>query len=595
MHDSQVAQTEKIEFQYAQLGNGIHIVLGHGGAVVDRQRDEFRHGSVGNDDACGVHRGVARHTLQRAGGIHQLLDGLRAVVESLQVGQGKGVVNGDTQLVRYCAGDRVHVGIAHAHGAAHVPNGGTSGQRTKGDDLGHVIPPVFVGHVRDDLIAAAVTEIHVDIGHAHALGVEESLKEQVKRDGIHLGDAHAVGHKTARARSTAGADGNIAGLGKIHVILHDEEVVGVSHAPDHVQLVGQTVTVSLLAVLAPIKDDLPRRHATGKALLAQMREVRFRRKPVGAGILRQIGLGKVKLHRATLGDLDGVFNGTGVAGEEHLHLPRVLIVKLIGGKAHTASLLDGTPRLDTGQHLLHVGVLAAQIVAVVGGHHGNVALAGEPQESRQNLPLLGQVVVLQLDVVTVRSKDFGHGHSRGARAVVVPCQEAAGHVARQAGGQRDESSVVTAQKLHVHARTTVKSLCKSKGNQGHKVAVSLHVLTEQHQVIVRALARLKSALVKAGGGGNVDLAPDDGLDARLAAGLIEGDSTVENAMVGQRHGVMPAGLDPRGQIGDAAGTVEQAVFTVQMQMDKSAHGVLLSSRFYVRVSFLRGKRSRRGI
>ena len=70
------------------------------------------------------------------------------------------------------------------------------------------------------------------------------------------------------------------------------------------------------------------------------------------------------------------------------------------------------------------------------------------------------------------------------------------------------------------------------------------------------------------------------LEPLLSAGLIKGDGTVHDTVVGQRHSTVSARFCPHGYIGDAAGTVEQAVFTVQMQMDKISHGVLLRLVFF---------------
>ena len=83
VHDGEVAQTQKVEFQHTQLGHGIHVVLGDGGAVVDGQGDEIAHGAVGDDDARGVDRSVAGHTLQGHGGIHQLFHLVGALVQGL--------------------------------------------------------------------------------------------------------------------------------------------------------------------------------------------------------------------------------------------------------------------------------------------------------------------------------------------------------------------------------------------------------------------------------------------------------------------------------------------------------------------------------
>jgi len=43
--------------------------------------------------------------------------------------------------------------------------------------------PVFLGDVLDDLAAAHVVEIDVDVGHGDALGIEEALEEQAVGDG----------------------------------------------------------------------------------------------------------------------------------------------------------------------------------------------------------------------------------------------------------------------------------------------------------------------------------------------------------------------------------------------------------------------------
>ena len=55
------------------------------------------------------------------------------------------------------------------------------------------------------------------------------------------------------------------------------------------------------------------------------------------------------------------------------------------------------------------------------------------------------------------------------------------------------------------------------------------------------------------------------------------DSAVKHAVIGQGNGIVSARPDPRGNIPDAAGTVQQTVFTVQVQVDKISHARLLSS------------------
>ena len=139
--------------------------------------------------------------------------------------------------------------------------------------------------------------------------------------------------------------------------------------------------------------------------------------------------------------------------------------------------------------------------------------------------------------------------------------------------------MITPQKLHIHTRAAVKALGKAERHQRDKVAIPLHALAKQDKMGICALpvATGRGGLVKAGTGGEIHLTADDGLDALPSAGFPECHCTVKDTVVGQGHGVMPALLGAGGQLRQAAGAVQQAVFTVQVQVDKSSHGMALLS------------------
>ena len=80
-------------------------------------------------------------------------------------------------------------------------------------------------------------------------------------------------------------------------------------------------------------------------------------------------------------------------------------------------------------------------------------------------------------------------------------------------------------------------------------------------------------LIEAGAGGHIDLAADDGADALLFALLVEIDDTVHDTMIGDGDGGLAQGLGALDQPLDAAGAIEEAVFAVDVQMDKIGHGV----------------------
>ncbi len=87
-----------------------------------------------------------------------------------------------------------------------VADDGPGLHRAERDDLGDVLPAVLAGDVLDDLAAATLAEVDVDIGQRDALGIQEPLEDQVEVQGIDVGDVEGVGHDAARRRSAARTD-----------------------------------------------------------------------------------------------------------------------------------------------------------------------------------------------------------------------------------------------------------------------------------------------------------------------------------------------------------------------------------------------------
>ena len=77
----QVPKTQEVHFQQPQLLQGGHDVLAHHGFVVFRQRHILIHRPLRDDHAGGVGGGVARHPLQRPGGVNELFYPLVGVVQ----------------------------------------------------------------------------------------------------------------------------------------------------------------------------------------------------------------------------------------------------------------------------------------------------------------------------------------------------------------------------------------------------------------------------------------------------------------------------------------------------------------------------------
>src|SRR5207302_7943791 len=79
---------------------------------------------------------------------------------------------------------------------------GLRGHRSEGNDLGDIFATVFLRYVFDQLAAPPHAKVDVDIRHGDALGIQETLKEQVVLQRVDIGDAQGVAHE-APCRGTA--------------------------------------------------------------------------------------------------------------------------------------------------------------------------------------------------------------------------------------------------------------------------------------------------------------------------------------------------------------------------------------------------------
>ena len=123
-----------------------------------------------------------------------------------------------------------------------------------------------------------------------------------------------------------------------------------------------------------------------------------------------------------------------------------------------------------------------------------------------------------------------------------------------------------AQQLQINARPDIKAVQKSARHQIAQIAVARFVFAQQHKVLRLVVHAMDAILHPARR--DIDLAADDGLDARRLGRAVKVDHAVHHAVVGDGNGVLPQLLDALHQLIDAAGAVEQAVFRMNVQMYK---------------------------
>ena len=326
-----------------------------------------------------------------------------------------------------------------------------------------MVGTVFAVDVVDDLLPTLVAEVHIEIRHTDALGVQKALENQVVADGVNIRDANTVSGNTARAGAASRPYRDALTFCKIDVVPHDEVVIGIPHGLDHANLVFQAVDVDLRHVRAI---------AAFQAVPAELFKVGLIIHAVRGFVVGDLGVAELEIKIALLGDFGRVGASLRHHGEQLVHLVGGLDVEFIGLELHAVGVLNGLAGLDAQQDALHLGVLFAQIVGVVGGCHGDACLPGKLDELRQNGSILFQAVILQFDIVILCTEQIPVPQCRCLCALVVPCQNGLRDLARKTGRKADKPLVVLLQKLLIHAGLGVKALHKTRRDHFDQVLVA---------------------------------------------------------------------------------------------------------------------------
>ena len=198
---------------------------------------------------------------------------------------------------------------------------------------------------------------------------------------------------------------------------------------------------------------------------------------------------------------------------------------------------------------------------VVGQHERDARLVVDAVRARGGLAFLMDAVVLDLEI-KILAEELAQPERALLRAGVVVVDQLLLDLARETAGEADQPLGVLREQRPVDARADVKALGKGCRDEIAEVPVARLVFAQQDQVgiVVVAAVLLVAEIARR----HIDLAADDRLDARAAAGLVEGDCAVHHAVIGDRDGALSQLFDALGQRVGPAGAVEQGVFAVHM-------------------------------
>ena len=212
------------------------------------------------------------------------------------------------------------------------------------------------------------------------------------------------------------------------------------------------------------------------------------------------------------------------------------------------------------------GVLLPEIVGVVGADQGNARLLVQAQQAPIHRGLLGNAVILKLQIEVALAQNVLHGQGIFLGPVIVAADQAAGNFTGQARRQADKALRMPAQQVQINAGLDIEPVYKGLAHQVRQIPVSRFVFAQQHQMTGFGVQLI--GFVQPGAPGHIHLAADDRVDALGLAGPVKVDGAVHNAVVRDGHRRLAQLLHQLRQVPDAAGAVQQAVLRVDVQMGK---------------------------
>ena len=365
---------------------------------------------------------MARHAFEALADVDDLLDlgVLRHHVLEDRV-LGERLVERHVERRRDLLGDPIDIGIRHVERAPHVPHHRLRLHRPEGDDLRDVLAAVLPRDVVDDLAAASLAEVDVDIGQRDALGIQEALEDQVEVERIDVGDAHAPGDQRSGGRASTWSDRDPLLAGVSDEVPDDQEVARVPHLPDHRDLVIETtdVLVDRLAEPPGSRQLLKPRQALGEAFARDVLEVLVERESVRHAKRGQMVLPLRDRDVAALGDEHRVPQRLRMVLEDGRHLLGGLEKELIAGVAEALRVVDRLARADAEQDVVRLVVALPQVVHVVGGDEREPEIAGQRNDAAVDDLLLLDALILHLEEEVVLPQDVAQA-ARRPRAPVAP-------------------------------------------------------------------------------------------------------------------------------------------------------------------------------
>ena len=237
---------QKVHFEKTEFFDDDFVELSRDDRAVSRQSAMFDDRVCADNDACGVHRRLSRHTFESHCNVNYRPCRRVVVVYLFEVFAVKFAAFGEhlrKKRFAHCR-DFFHpvcrLSVRHVKHARDVLYDSLCRHRGIRDNLRNVVFTVLFDAIIYDFLSSDKAEVHVEVRHRNALFAQKSFKEQVVFERIDVGDAYAVRNDRSAAASAPRSDGNSHLLRRMYVVPHDKEVSVKSALVDDAEFVFET-------------------------------------------------------------------------------------------------------------------------------------------------------------------------------------------------------------------------------------------------------------------------------------------------------------------------------------------------------------------
>ena len=219
---------------------------------------------------------------------------------------------------------------------------------------------------------------------------------------------------------------------------------------------------------------------------------------------------------------------------------------------------------DAEEHIVGVALSGIDVMEVVRHDEREPRLGRQSQELLVQPSLLGQTMVLELEIEVPGAEDVAVLAGQPPGRVPVLDLERPGDLAVEAGGQADQPLAVSGEMLAIDPRLVVVPIDVGVTDEPAQVLVAGPVLGEEDEV--EGLGVGLALLVAHRPPGDIRLDAEDRLDAPGDRGLVERHSAVEGAVIREGDRVHPVRRGCIDDLADPAETVKEAEFGMDVEV-----------------------------